>query len=223
MNTSLTDKCVEAALCHAGAASILPREARLTPSRRARGGTSCGQSRLYTTVVFLVLVLAAHAQGPGAAVSGISGVKQEAVEAVKPVPPLTLPPPPNSSSAQGVNKVEGIETIEGVKATGRAAPPPPPSATSAGGGSVGSGGSIRAVNGVTGINAAKLQNLEAALILKADGATPAGSGAERGGKGKAAAAALLSAPLEKPAPKISPKEDGRAGFQEFEKLQSRGS
>jgi hypothetical protein len=69
-----------------------------------------------------------------------------------------------------------------------------------------------------------MRNLEAALIMKEGGdGSPAGSGAERGGKGKAAAAALLSAPPGKPAPKLGPREDGRVGFQEFEKLQNRGS
>ena len=106
-------------------------------------------------------------------------------------------------------------------------PPPPPivaaggTTVPAGGGSVGTAANIRAVQGVAGINTAKLQNLEAALQLKKDGTgTPTGSGAEKGGKGRAAAAGLLSAPLEKqPGPKL----DGRAGFQEFEKLQNTGS
>jgi hypothetical protein len=170
---------------------------------------------------------AAHGQQPGSAVSGVSGVKQDAVARIKPLEARTSPPP-IGSSAQGVNKVDGINTIDGVKAAGQAAPLPPPppvaSATAAGGGSVGSAGSIRAISGVSGINSVKLQNLEAALIMKEGGTgTPTGTGSERGGKGKAAAAALLSAPLEKLAPKTGPKEDGRAGFQEFEKLQNRGS
>jgi hypothetical protein len=155
-----------------------------------------------------------------------------------------------TSTTQGVNKINGVETINGVKADGRtvvpptgtvvpppppppvgAAPPPPPpppapivsaggTAIPAGGGSVGSAANIRAVKGVAGINTAKLQNLEKALILKQGGGTPTGNGAEKGGKGKAAAAALLGVPLEK---KPGPKEDGRGGFQEFEKLQNNGS
>jgi hypothetical protein len=82
---------------------------------------------------------------------------------------------------------------------------------------VGSAAKIRAVQGVGGINTAKLQNLEAALNLKKDGTdVPAGNA----GKGRAAAAGLLSAPLEK---QTTTPEDGRAGFQEFEKLQNTGS
>jgi len=80
-------------------------------------------------------------------------------------------------------------------------------------GTVGTG-AVRPVTGVTGINAAKLQNLEAALAIK-------GGGPEKGAKGKAAAAALLGAPG--PGPKAGPKTDGRAGFQEFEKLITPGS
>jgi hypothetical protein len=70
------------------------------------------------------------------------------------------------------------------------------------------------VKGVAGINTAKLRNLEAALQLKHEG------GGAPTGKGKAAAAAL-GAPG--PGPKPGPKQDGRASFQEFEKLQTNGS
>jgi len=83
-------------------------------------------------------------------------------------------------------------------------------------------GSIQAVNGVTGLNTAKLQNLEAALILKQAAEAPKGDDAEHSGKGKAAAAALLTAPLGKGPPKPA-QGDGRADFHEFEKLQNRGS
>lgn len=170
---------------------------------------------------------------PTAAVEGIKGVKEDAVAKVKNVETGVANGP--KSSAHGVNKINGVETINGVNADGRTvlpptnpvAPPPPPivsaggTAIPAGGGSVGSAANIRAIKGVSGINSAKLQNLEKALILKqGGGGTPAGGGAEKGGKGKSAAAALLAAPLEK---KAGPKEDGRAGFQEFEKLQNNGS
>jgi hypothetical protein len=162
---------------------------------------------------------------PDAAVSGVAGVNQKAVPKIKPVD-LASPPPPNSSSAQRVNKVDGIDTIDGVKAAGQTVPVPPP--PTAGGnainaGSVGSAGSIRAIHGVGGIDTVKIQNLETALMMKQETGTPAGNGEEHGGKGKAAAAALLAAPLGKVPAKKALKEDGRAGFQEFEKLQNRGS
>ncbi len=172
-------------------------------------------------------------QPPTAAVSAIKGVKEEAVAKVKPIEPTVTPPPKNA--AQGVNKIDGIDTINGVKADGRAPvlppppvrppppPPPPPkappvvgvkgTAVNVGGGTVGAGGSIRAVNGVAGINAAKLQNLEVALQIKQN-PTPEGPG-------KAKAAAALLGPG--PGTKTGPKADGRAGFQEFEKLPNKGS
>jgi hypothetical protein len=174
-----------------------------------------------------------------AAVEGIKGVKEDAVAKVKHVETGNAAASGGvvtgtKSNAQGVNKIDGVETIDGVKADGRTAVPPvssvvPPiapaggNAVPAGGGTVGSGGTIHSVHGVSGINTARLRNLEAALLMKqGGGGTPAGSGAEKGGKGKSAAAALLGAPLGKPEPK-APKEDGRAGFQEFEKLQNSGS
>jgi len=136
-----------------------------------------------------------------AAVEGIKGVKEDAVAKVKHLEAGTaasVKPPPV------------------VSAGGNAVP--------AGGGTVGSGGTIQSVNGVSGINTARLQNLEAALLMKqGGGGTPAGTGSEKGGKGKSAAAALLGPPLGKPDAKTRPKEDGRAGFQEFEKLQNTGS
>ncbi len=170
------------------------------------------------------------------AINGVKGVKQEAVQSIKkiapptvvpvtpppptgvtqPVPPppptsVTQPAPPPPPAAQGVNKVDGIQatppnTVKGV-------PPPPAAAIS----------TIRAVHGVQGIIAPKQMNLEAALLIKEDAkGTPAGGGAE-GGKGKAAAAALLNGPpgLVPAAP--VPNGDGRAGFQEFEKLDKPGS
>ena len=141
-----------------------------------------------------------------AAVEGVKGVKQEAVQKIKNVETGT------TTSAKDVNKVDGINTINGVKAEGQAVkppvthvPPPPIAGTAA---------TIHAVQGVAGINAAKLQNLEAALKLKHEGAgTPTD-------KGKAAAAALGG---PGPGIKPGPKQDGRAGFQEFQKLQTNGS
>jgi hypothetical protein len=172
-----------------------------------------------------------------AAVEGIKGVKEEAAAKIKNIETGTTAAPKNA--AQGVNKVDGVNTVNGVKADGRpvvlppppvpkpVAPPPPPpppttrpvpppivgTAVNVAVGTVGTG-AVRPVTGVTGINAAKLQNLEAALAIK-------GGGPEKGAKGKAAAAALLGAPG--PGPKAGPKTDGRAGFQEFEKLITPGS
>lgn len=145
-----------------------------------------------------------------AAVEGIRGVKQEAVQQVKNVESGITTGAKNG--AQAVNKIDGVQTINGVKADGKtAAVPPKPVVQPV----ISGAGSIQAVNGVTGINAAKLQNLEAALQLKhGETGTP-------NGKGRAAAAGLLGAPNGKPG--LKPKEDGRAGFQEFEKLQNAGS
>lgn len=163
------------------------------------------------------LAVAQEKRPTTAAVQGIKGVKEDAVAKVK-------------SDAQGVSKINGVETINGVKVDGRATVTPAApivaaggNAVPAGGGTVGSSGTIQSVHGVSGINTARLQNLEAALLMKQGGGTPAGTGAEKGGKGKFAAAALLGPPLGKPEPKAGPKEDGRAGFQEFEKLQNSGS
>jgi hypothetical protein len=157
-------------------------------------------------------------------VETIQGVKSDGRNAVLPTPP---PPPPPAGSPPPV----GVPPPPIVSAGGTTVPaaetPPPPApppivpaggtTVPAGGGSVGSAANIRAVQGVGGINTMKLQNLEAALNLKKDATvTPAGGT----GKGRAAAAGLLSAPLEK---QTGPKEDGRAGFQEFEKLQNNGS
>lgn len=145
-----------------------------------------------------------------AAVEGVKGVKQEAVQKVKNIEPGITTGAQNA--AQAVNKIDGVQTIHGVKAEGQTVTTPvkpvvQPVITGA--------GSVQAVSGVTGINAAKLQNLEAALQLKH------GESGPPNGKGRAAAAGLLGAPNGKPGPK--PKEDGRAGFQEFEKLQNGGS
>jgi hypothetical protein len=197
--------------------------------------TTLGFGALTGALALCLSLAGAEAQPPAGTVSGVTGVKQDAIEKVKPIVPPNAPPPPptapppNSSTAQPVKKVDGIHTIDGVKTTGQAPPPPPPppppaavsSVTNAG---ATAAGSIHAVHGVGGLNAVKLQNLETALKIKqASGGTPIGTGAENGGKGKAAAAALLAKPLDQAPPKTGPKEDGRAGFQEFEKLQNRGS
>jgi len=186
--------------------------------------------------MMLVAGIAMAQEKPAAdAINGVKGVKQEAVTSIEKIAPPTVvpvtpppptgvtqpvpPPPPTGVAqppppppvAQGVNKVDGIQatppnTVKGV-------PPPPAAAIS----------TIRAVQGVQGIIAPKQLNLEAALLIKEDAkGTPAGGGAE-GGKGKAAAAALLNGPHGlTPAPPI-PNGDGRAAFQEFEKLDKPGS
>ena len=110
-----------------------------------------------------------------------------------------------------MNKVDGIQatppnTVKGV-------PPPPAAAIS----------TIRAVKGVQGIIAPKQLNLEAALLIKEDAkGTPATNGAE-GGKGKAAAAALLNGPKGLTPVPPAQKTDGRTALQEFEKLDKPGS
>lgn len=180
---------------------------------------------LLSAALLLVAGIAMAQEKPAAdAINGVKGVKQEAVTSIKKIaPPTVVPvtpppptgvtqpvPPPPPPAAQGVNKVDGIQatppdTVKGV--------PPPAAAIS----------TIRAVQGVQGIIAPKQLNLEAALLIKEDAkGTPAGGGAE-GGKGKAAAAALLNGPpgLVPAAP--IPNGDGRAGFQEFEKLDKPGS
>lgn len=200
-----------------------------------------------------MLLTTAMAQEQPAVINGVKGVKQEAVEAIKNIAPPTVvpvnpppptgvaqpipPPPPTGTAAQNANKVEGVKSpgqdappppppppaaqgvnkVDGIQATPpntvKGVPPPPAAAIS----------TIRAVQGVQGIIAPKQLNLEAALLIKEDGkGTPAGGGAE-GGKGKAAAAALLSGPpgLVPVAP--APAGDGRAVFQEFEKNAAPGS
>ncbi len=149
-------------------------------------------------------------------VETINGVKADGRNAVLP-PPVAPPPPPATSVAPPPVKPVAPPPVSPV-----APPPPPPppivsaggTAVPAGGGSVGSAANVRAVKGVTGIDSAKLQNLEKALILKqGGGGTPTGNG-------RAAAAGLLATPLGKTP---GPKQDGRDGFQEFEKLQNNGS
>jgi hypothetical protein len=122
-----------------------------------------------------------------------------------------------------------VNKVDGVQAKGREAvqpvPPPPPvgSATQVQANAVGAVSSIRAVKGVQGIIPPKQLNLEAALLIKQDANTPAGTGAEQGGKGKAAAAALLTAPGARVPAKPQPGVDGRAALQEFEKQTTPGS
>jgi hypothetical protein len=197
-----------------------------------------------TLAAILVAPCLAHTQEkPVNGIDGVKGVKQEAVESVKAIEPPTIqptapitvppvnqvdgvqgfkvpgqaaPPPPapavsSSPAAQGVNQVEGIKAVSPNAV--QAVVPPPAGAVS----------TIRAVPGVQGIIAPKQLNLESALLIKEDGkGTPAGGGAE-GGKGKAAAAALLQGPAGVlPAPPV-PNGDGRAGFQEFEQRTTPGS
>lgn len=173
------------------------------------------------------------------AINGVKGVKQEAVTSIKKIAPPTVvpvtpppptgvtqpippppptgvtqqpPPPPPPPAVQGMNQVDGIQAMPPPNAV-KGVPPPPASAIS----------TIRAVPGVQGIITPKQMNLEAALLIKEDAkGTPAGRGAE-GGKGKAAAAALLNGPKGlTPAPPV-PNGDGRTGLQEFEKLDKPGS
>ena len=154
-------------------------------------------------------------------VNTINGVKADGRAVIPPVQPVVPPPVAGTAAkvetgtatgtattAKGVNKVDGVNTINGVKAEGHVAVPPvqhvPPPPVAA----------VQAVQGVAGINTAKLKNLEAALKLKHD------AGGAPTDKGKAAAAALGGAG---PGVKPGPKQDGRAGFQEFQKLQTNGS
>ncbi len=198
-------------------------------------------------LIFMGSSLAQQKPTTTAAIDGVKGVKQEAVADVKNVTPpaatpvATPPPqgvkqaaPPTAAAAttdatQGMNKVDGVNTIDGVKTAGRDEVQPLPSkpagsAANVGGGAVGAVSSIRAVQGVQGIIAPKQLNLEAALMIKRDGGgTPVGSGAEKGGNGKAAAAALLKVPGSRTPVKPVPGADGRAALQEFEKLTTPGS
>ena len=150
-------------------------------------------------------------------------MKQEAVTSIKKIAPPTVvpvtPPPPTGVTQPvpppppppPVNKVDGIKATPPNMVKG--VPPPPAAAIS----------TIRAVKGVQGIVAPKQRNLEAALLIKDQAkGTPATNGAE-GGKGKAAAAALLNGPKgPAPAPPL-PNGDGRAALQQFEKLDKPGS
>jgi len=196
-------------------------------------------------ILSLLITCLVHAQqSPSAdAINGVKGVKQEAVQSIKKIAPPTVvpvtPPPPTGvtqpvppsppPAAQAMNKVEGVtppppppppqavNKVDGIQVTPpntvKGVPPPPAAAIS----------TIRAVQGVQGIIAPKQLNLEAALVLKEDAkGTPATPGAE-GGKGKAAAAALLNGPKGLvPAPPV-PNGDGRGALQEFEKLDKPGS
>ena len=134
-------------------------------------------------------------------VKGVKGVKEEVVTEIKNVKPGIKNATQN---VQTVNKIDGIKA-EAHAGAGPVKPVVQPVISGA--------GSIQAVSGVTGINAAKLQNLEAALLIKEDTGP-------HDGKAKAAAAAL-GGPPGKTGPKK--KDDGRDGFQEFEKLKANGS
>ena len=194
-------------------------------------------------MMFVTGIAMAQEKPASDAINGAKGVKQEAVQSIKKIaPPTVVPvtpppptgvtqpvPPPPPPAAQAMNKVEGVKPpppppppqavnkVDGIQATPpntvKGVPPPPAAAIS----------TIRAVQGVQGIIAPKQLNLEAALGLKEDAkGTPATPGAE-GGKGKAAAAALLNGPKGLvPAPPV-PNGDGRGALQEFEKLDKPGS
>ena len=193
--------------------------------------------RCAALIAYMAISALATAQEKPAAINGVKGVKQEAITSIKkiapptvvpvtppppvgvtqPIPPppptgVTQQPPPPPPAMQGMNQVDGIQATPPPNAV-KGVPPPPASAIS----------TIRAVQGVQGIITPKQMNLEAALLIKEDAkGTPAGGGAE-GGKGKAAAAALLNGPKGlTPAPPV-PNGDGRAGLQEFEKLDKPGS
>ncbi len=191
------------------------------------------------SILSLLFTCHVHAQQqPSAdAINGVKGVKQEAVQSIKKIAPTTVvpvtsPPPTGVTqpvpppAAQAMNNIEGVKPppprqavnkVDGMQATPpntvKGVTPPPAAAIS----------TIRAVQGVQGIIAPKQLNLEAALVLKEDAkGTPATPGAE-GGRGKAAATALLNGPKGLvPAPPV-PNGDGRGALQEFEKLDKPGS
>lgn len=196
------------------------------------------------TLIILSVLVTCHAhaqQSPSAdAINGVKGVKQEAVQSIKKIAPpavvpVTPPPPtgvtqpvPPPPAAQSMNKVGGVKPppppppqavikVDGIQATPpnifKGVPPPPAAAIS----------TIRAVQGVQGIIAPKQLNLEAALVLKEDAKGTSATPEAEGGKGKAAAAALLNGPKGLvPAPPV-PNGDGRGALQEFEKLDKPGS
>ena len=195
-------------------------------------------------ILSLLATCLVHAQQPPSAdaINGVKGVKQEAVQSIKKIaPPTVVPvtppppmgvaqpvPPPPPPAAQAMNKVEGVKPppppppqavikVDGIQATPpnifKGVPPPPAAAIS----------TIRAVQGVQGIIAPKQLNLEAALVLKEDAKGTSATPEAEGGKGKAAAAALLNGPKGLvPAPPV-PNGDGRGALQEFEKLDKPGS
>lgn len=191
-------------------------------------------------VLIAGMLLADEKPASGDAVNGVKGVKKDAIQSVKKEEPPTVVPtvittPTGASKVDGVNTVIGVKTpgreatpnppteegkapqgfeqIEGIEAVAtnrvQAVPPPPAGAVS----------TIQAVKGVQGIVAPKQLNLEAALLIKEDGK---GAPAPTGKGNPAAAAALLSAPAGL-TPGPAPNGDGRADFQEFEKLTTPGS
>lgn len=197
--------------------AVSQREA--SPTQKTMScGLKPGDTLLIAALICAIGLVRAQEKPSADTINGVKGVKQEAVQSLKKIaPPTVVPvtpppptgvtqpvsPPPPSPTATPVNQVNGVKAV----------PPPPAAAIS----------TIRTVQGVQGIIAPKQLNLEAALLIKEDAkGTPAGGGAE-GGKGKAAAAALLNGPKGLiPAAPI-PNGDGRAGFQEFEKLDKPGS
>ncbi|MGY8644226.1 MAG: hypothetical protein ACKVJU_24420 [Verrucomicrobiales bacterium] len=171
-------------------------------------------------IVIASIMLADDKPESGNAVNGVKGVKQDAVQSVKNEEPPTVAP-----TAAEVNTVKGVkapgkeatpnpptEDVKGIEAVTtnkvQAVPPPPAGAVS----------TIQAVKGVQGIVAPKQLNLEAALLVKEEGTGTPPPGNPTAG----AAAALLSAPPGL-TPGPAPNGDGRADFQEFEKLTTPGS
>jgi hypothetical protein len=161
--------------------------------------------------------------------TGASGVPSEAPQTP---PPRTQPPAPPAihaapRDAPGVRKAADINDARGATAPPPPPPAPPSSVVKSGGLTSGgdasnskAAGSIRPVRGLSGITAPKIQNLEAALLIKR--ATPPPD-APLDRKSKAAAARLMSGPGDKVDPKGVRNVDGRGGFQEFEKLDKSGS
>jgi len=199
----------------------------------AKAAAGCRSPRCFALLV-LMFASMLNAQEKANAINGVQGVKQEAVTSIKKIVPPTVvpvtPPPPTGVTQpvpppppKGVTQptpppaTKAVNKVDGVKATPpnavKGVPPPPAAAIS----------TVRAVKGVQGIVAPKQLNLEAALLIKEQAkGTPATNGAE-GGKGKAAAAALLNGPPgPAPAPPTTTK-DGRGALQEFEKLNKPGS
>jgi hypothetical protein len=163
------------------------------------------------------------------AIKRVDGLRQDAPARVVDPVPVKEQATAAILNAQGVQKVDGLDKVEGikpppVKPPAPPPPPPPPHAAPVSATAVGSAATIQPVKGITGIESLKRQNLEKALQIKTGSAeTPAGTGAEKGGKGKAAAAALLTGNREAEEPQPAPKEDGRAKLQDVKKLLESGS
>ena len=164
--------------------------------------------------------------------TGAPGVPPAPPQTPQTPSPRTLPPAAPAikaapQEAPGVRKAADIDNARGARGAAVQPNPPPSSVVKSGGltsggdtANSGAAGSIRAVRGLSGITAPKIQNLEAALLIKR--ATPPPD-APLDRKSKAAAAGLLSGPGDKVDPKGAKNADGRGGFQEFEKPEKSGS